>query len=98
MITIVRIIRTTCIFCFTLTTIGCVKYVDVPVWVCPAPIIPVQEKLKTDSVADNSTDGDILKAMVWDLVYLKGRTQSLELLLEGYKRPPEDLSKLLPKK
>jgi hypothetical protein len=69
---------------------GCVKYVDVPVWVCPAPNIPVREQLKTEGDLSKVSDGDKLKAMVWDLIYLKGRTQSLELLLEGYKRPPED--------
>ena len=86
-----------CTITVLLCTMGCIKYVDVPVWVCPAPNIPLQEKLKTDSVAEKATTQEILKAMVWDLVYLKGRTQSLELLLEGYKRPPEDLKNLLPK-
>lgn len=82
-------------FCFTYS--ACVKYVDIPVWVCPVPDIPPKEPLKTDGNLERAIEGEIIKAMVWDLVYLKGRTQSLELILEGYKRPPEDLQKLLPK-
>lgn len=83
---------------FMLTLVSCVKYVDVPVWVCPVPEIPPKELLQTDKNLDNATDDDILKAIVWDVVYLKNRTNTLELLLEGYKKPPTDLYKLLPTK
>ena len=89
------VIRVLCVLCFTFATLGCYKYVDVPVWVCPYPDIPIKETLKTDTVS-GLDDKETLKAFAWDLVYLKGRSSALEILLNGYKQPPEDLKKLLP--
>lgn len=72
------------ILCLCLT--GCIKYVDVPVWVCPEPNIPVKQPLKTGTILKQSSDDEKIKAMIWDVVYLDGYSKQLATILEGYKK------------
>lgn len=64
---------------------GCVKYVDVPVWVCPSPNIPIKEELKSKSITDSSTTDDILRSLLYDVVYQETYIRQLTTILDGYK-------------
>ena len=70
------------ILCLLLT--GCVKYVDVPVWVCPEPNIPKKEVLRSKSITDSSTTDDILRAFIYDINYQDIYILQLETILRGY--------------
>lgn len=63
---------------------GCVKYVDIPVWVCPEPNIPKRETLKSSGITDSSSTDDILRALMYDTVYLDTYSKQLITILEGY--------------
>jgi hypothetical protein len=66
---------------------GCYKYVNMPVWVCPEPKMPVKLGLKTIALPKNSSTEEFFKAVVWDYTYLNGYSKELEITLEGYKKP-----------
>ncbi len=68
--------------CFLLT--GCIKYVYIPVYSCPEPKIPEKKELKTKDSGLKDTDA-ILKAMVYDILYLDSYSEQLKVILEGYK-------------
>jgi hypothetical protein len=72
---------------------GCVKYVDVPVWVCPAPTLPVREELKTMKLTTEADTDTILRSLIYDTTSLKLYADQLETILRGYARKPEDMSK-----
>lgn len=69
----------------SLSLSGCVEYVKVPVWVCPAPVMPQEAPLKVDSITDSSTTDECLKAVISDVTYLRGLNAQYKVLLEGYK-------------
>ena len=71
------------LLCLFLT--GCVKYVDVPVWVCPEPNIPKMEVLKSVGITDSSTTDQILRSLMYDVVYEKTYIDQLTAILNGYK-------------
>ena len=62
------------------------KYVDVPVWVCPSPNLPKKEQLLSAKLNDNSDTDTILKSLVYDVTYLQIYSNQLEVLLNGYKK------------
>ena len=70
---------------------GCVKYVNVPVWVCPTPPEINVSELKIDSLTSNSGTDEILKAMMYDITYLRGENETLTNYLNVYRQPPSVL-------
>ena len=64
---------------------GCIRYVDVPVWVCPEPTIPQKEVLKSKGIVDTSSTDQILRSLVYDVVYLDSYSKQLISILEGYR-------------
>lgn len=74
---------------YILVLCGCIKYVDVPVWVCPEPNIPAKDTLKTSLVRPTDSDIEKIKAFMWDVVYLDGYSEQLLKVLEGYKKAPQ---------
>lgn len=78
--------------CLCLT--GCswfVKLVNKPVWVCPAPPERSVLELKLDSLTSKSSTDEILKAMLSDVILLKGQNKLLINDLNVYRQPPEDM-------
>ena len=64
---------------------GCfIKYVYVPVAVCPYVDVPKKEALKIKSVPDNGDTKEILRAFAYDIIYLTSYSDQLLLLLEAY--------------
>lgn len=75
------------LFCILIFTIGgCVKYVDVPVWVCPSPNIPKREELKTKKLDQTADTDTILRSLIYDLTSTDLYAKQLETLLRGYQR------------
>lgn len=77
---------------------GCglfVKTVNVPVWVCPTPPERNVIELKMDSLTSKSSTDDILKALLSDIVNLRGQNEILINDLKVYRQPPSELH-LLP--
>lgn len=69
--------------CFLLS--GCfIRTVYVPVPSCPYGEIPKKSELKTKSVTEQSEPKEILRALVYDVVYLNSYSDQLIILLEGY--------------
>lgn len=77
-------VSTILLVCFLLG--GCVKYVDVPVWVCPSPTFPVKEELKSLKLTKDANTDTILRSLVYDLYSTKLYSEQLEVLLRGYAR------------
>ena len=70
---------------------GCVKYVNVPVWVCPSPPEINVSELKIDALTSKSSEDDILKALMLDITYLRGQNELLTNYLNIYRKAPEAL-------
>lgn len=69
---------------------GCgVRTVYLPVSVCTQPPIVQMKPLATDNLAKESTPSETIKAFVKDIIYLKGYATSLEVILEGYRKQPQ---------
>ena len=66
---------------------GCVKYVNIPVAICPKPPTIIEESLKTDTLKGNAKTPDILRAFAWDITYLKQLKEQYRVLLQGYDEP-----------
>lgn len=66
---------------------GCVKYVYVPVSVCPKPPVVVEQTLKTDTILPSASTDDKLLALVYDVTYLKSLKERYKILLNGYNEP-----------
>ena len=83
-----------CLICLN----GCslfVKTVNVPVWVCPAPPERGRVELKMDSLTSKDSTDDILKALLSDIINLRGQNELLTNDLNVYRQPPSELH-LLP--
>ena len=79
-----------CLICLS----GCglfVKTVNVPVWVCPTPPERSVVELKMDSLSSKDSTDDILKALLFDIINLKGQNEVLVNDLNVYKQPPSEL-------
>lgn len=63
---------------------GCYREVYIPVYSCPEPVIPKREVLKVDDKTLSDTDS-ILKAMIYDISYLRSYSDQLISILNGYK-------------
>jgi len=77
---------------------GCglfVKTVNIPVWVCPQPPKRSVLELKMDSITSKNSTDDVLKAMLSDIINLRGQNELLINDLSVYKQPPSELH-LLP--
>lgn len=73
------------ILCLSILSItGCVKYVNVPVWICPEPVIPDRQPLHVPMLLPNATDEDIIKSMAADILILDGYADQLHEILLGY--------------
>lgn len=68
---------------------GCVRYVDVPVWVCPAPKMPVRMELTSTKLTKESGTDNILRSLVYDISYLSNYADQLETILLGYEQRQE---------
>ena len=62
------------------------KYVYVPVWTCPSPVIPQKEVLQTVKLKDDADTDSILKAFIYDISYLNNYSDQLISILNGYKK------------
>lgn len=63
---------------------GCVRYVNVPVAICPELTVPNMIELRTERLSKEDKPSDIIKAMTIDIVNLKLYSEELRLLIEGY--------------
>jgi len=74
---------------------GCTKYVYLPVWTCPEPIMPLEAPLKTAGITDKDSTDTILKGFIYDLTYLKGLNEQYKVLLQGYSTKGKAMPSLL---
>jgi len=64
---------------------SCVKYVDVPIYSCPAPPDTVMPLLKTDQITKQNSTDEKLSAITYDFVNLKKFAQKCIVIINGYK-------------
>lgn len=85
------IYKTILICILSLSLCGCMKYVYVPVWTCPAPTIPQKEALQTKTLDKTADTDTILKAYIYDISYLNGLSEQLYAILRGYSQQKETM-------
>ena len=81
-----KLSRVLILLTLALSLSGCMKYVYVPVWTCPAPVIPQKEVLQTSTLSKEADTDSILKALIYDIKYLTSYSDQLLSVLNGYKR------------
>ena len=79
---------------FIVNITGCVRYVYIPVAVCPKPPVIKEQGLLSDSLHKDSTTDEMLGAFVRDVVYLEGLKEQYKTLLEGYNEPKLSIEEL----